>query len=64
MNLGVRIAFDAESAESVIWRTPAGGPRMSAAEFGAGVLLCMAKTIIFVRVEHDEIYYCCCFGQL
>ena len=64
MNLGVRIALDAESAESVICRIFAGGLKMSAADVGTGMLCCMAKMIIFVRVEHDEICSCCCDEQL
>ena len=64
MNLGVRIAFDAETAESVICRMIAGGLRMSAAEVGTGMLCCIANTIRFVRVEHEEICVCCCYKQL
>ena len=64
LNLGVRIAFDAESADSVICSIFAGGLKMSAADVGTGILCCMANTIICVRVEHDEICSCCCDKQL
>ena len=64
LNLGVRIAFDAESAESVICRIFAGGLKMSAADVGTGMLCCIAKTVSVVRVEHDEICSCCCYEQL
>ena len=64
LSLGVRIAFDAESPESVICRMLAGGLRLSAAEVGTGMLCCIAKTIMFVRVEHNEICSCCCYEQL
>ena len=60
LNLGVRIAFDAESAKSLIRRTSAGGLKLCAVEVGTAyvklleardcscVLCCIANTILFV----------------
>ena len=60
LRFGVRLAFDAEFAESVICRISAGGLRLCAVEVGTAyvklleardcscVLCCMAKTIRFV----------------
>ena len=72
LSLGVRIAFDAESAESVICRRSAGGLKLCAVEVGTAyvklleardsscVLCCIAKTILVYR---NEINSCSCDEQ-